>query len=96
MQSPLHFAARTGQIEVVEKILEKEANEKNPKDENGLTPFHWAAQNGNLDICQLFMKHLKEKSQEIPVQKSTTAQSRHNRSPQLNFQHDSSALNHLG
>ena len=82
MQSPLHFAARTGQIEVIEKILEKEANEKNPKDENGLTPFHWAAQNGNLDICQLFMKHLKEKSQEIPVQKSTTslpAQSRHNR-----------------
>ena len=80
MQSPLHFAARTGQIEVVENILEKEANEKNPKDDNGLTPFHWAAQNGNLDICQLFMKHLKEKSQEIPVQKSTTsAQSRHNR-----------------
>ena len=31
MQSPLHFAARTGKKEVVEKILEKEANEKNPK-----------------------------------------------------------------
>ena len=89
MQSPLHFAARTGQTEVVEKILEKEANEKNPKDENGLTPLHWAAQNGHLDVCQLFMKHLKEKSQEIPVQKSTSSQSRYNRdlSPQLSFQY---------
>ena len=54
MLSPLHFAARTGEIDVVRKIFQK-VEDKNPKDENGLTPLHWAAQNGNLGICQLII-----------------------------------------
>jgi len=42
--------------------------DKNPENDNGFTPLHEAAKNGNLDICQLILKNIKEFN---PSNKST-------------------------
>ena len=49
---PLHIAAMTGQTEKFMKLL-AEAEDKNPADKMGVTPYHLAAKNGHLQICHL-------------------------------------------
>jgi len=36
--------------------------EKNPKDEEDVTPLHLAAKSGHLDICKLLCSNLEEKN----------------------------------
>ena len=49
---PLHIAAMTGQTEKFMNLL-AEAEDKNPTEINGVTPYHLAAKNGHLEICHL-------------------------------------------
>ena len=44
----------------------KEVQDKNPKDEDGLTPFHVAAGNGHTEICRLIFNSVKEKNPKDP------------------------------
>ena len=53
-QVPMHIAAMTGQTEMFQK-LSYSAMDKNPKDDIGRTPLHFAAKNGHLSICQLII-----------------------------------------
>ena len=53
-QTLLHFAAMTGQVEIIKEIF-SDIMEKNPADSNGMTPYHFAAKHGQLEVCQLIM-----------------------------------------
>ena len=35
---------------------------KNPKDNDGQTPLHFAVRYGHFELCQLFMDNLEEKN----------------------------------
>ena len=37
--------------------------DKNPLDQNGRTPFHYAAKSGQLDICKAFVANLDDINQ---------------------------------
>ena len=39
-----------------------EVNDKNPKDKDGTTPLHWAANKGHFEIFKLIMESADEKS----------------------------------
>ena len=49
---PLHIAAMTGQTETFMNLL-AEAEDKNPSDINGVTPYHLAAKNGPIDMFEI-------------------------------------------
>ena len=36
--------------------------EKNPKDNDGVTPLHWAARHGHLAICQYIFERVQDKN----------------------------------
>ena len=67
---PLHFAARTGQGYLVDRLI-KEGADIMAEDDNGRTAFHWALKNGfnkvahqifkatNPEVSFRFMKELK-------------------------------------
>ena len=38
------------------------ANDKNPKDNSGRTPLHFAAQNGHFSVCQLIIENVDDKN----------------------------------
>ncbi|XP_055309695.1 uncharacterized protein LOC129573326 [Sitodiplosis mosellana] len=50
----LHFAARFGNKEIVQLLIENKAD-VNKKDDNGSTPLHWAAEKGRKEIVQLLI-----------------------------------------
>ena len=52
--SPLHIAAGIGDTQLWKKISEK-CDDKNPKNELGSTPLHFAAQKSHLEVCRLFL-----------------------------------------
>ena len=54
---PFHFAAEFGLLEICEMIMEN-MDEKNPKDDWGVTPLHRAAENGKLEVCKLIVESL--------------------------------------
>ena len=63
-QTLLHFAAMSGEEEIVKKIIkysqlckgQKFSILTNPKDNRGRTPLHFAAKNGHLEVLQLIWK----------------------------------------
>jgi len=64
-QTPLHMAAKCGQLEVVRVLLENDAN-INVTNEYGETPIYWAAEWGHLEVVRLLLEkganvHVKEK-----------------------------------
>ena len=60
-QTPLHFAARNGNLTISQLIIEN-VKDKNPKDDYGITPLHMAARNGHLSVCQLIIENVKNKN----------------------------------
>ena len=53
-ERPLHWAALTGDIDVVSLLIEHGAD-INAVDAQGLTALHWAAWQGQLDIAKLLV-----------------------------------------
>ena len=54
--TPLHYAAKRGQLEICELLIQHDAN-VNVKDNLRRTPLHRAASWGYLEICELLIKH---------------------------------------
>ena len=52
MNDLYHNAARTGAIEVIKAATRRDVNKK---DEDGMTPVHWAASCGHLDCLRLLI-----------------------------------------
>lgn len=52
--TPIHLAARSGHLHVVEALLEAGAN-PDSRDDGGMSPLHKAAENGFLEIVQLLI-----------------------------------------
>ena len=55
--TPLHFAANSGQLGAYQLIMENIVN-KNPGDYTGWTPLHSAAQNGHLIVVKPILSSL--------------------------------------
>ena len=54
-QAPLHLAVLTGNIAIVNLLMEKNAN-PNAKDHNGNTPLYNSALSGNLKIANVLLE----------------------------------------
>ncbi|HET9844009.1 MAG TPA: ankyrin repeat domain-containing protein [Gammaproteobacteria bacterium] len=48
----LHKAAKKGDLQKIEELLEANAIAINEQDQNGRTAMHYAAKNGNLEVCK--------------------------------------------
>ena len=59
--TPIHVAAGTGDLSLLEEIQKKE-EEKYPEDIEGFTPLHYAAQNGHLNICKALIEKMPNKN----------------------------------
>ena len=57
----LHLAARQGYTDICRLILDH-VEEKNPGNDNGLTPLHEAAGYGHSEICELIMERVEQKN----------------------------------
>lgn len=54
---PIHLASFSGNIELVNLLLDREGSELvNLKDQRGLSPLHWSARGGSRDIVKLLIK----------------------------------------
>ena len=63
--TPFHFAvpAAKGDLELSKFIIKNlENNDKNPKDDVGITPLHLAAEEGDLELCKLIVQNVTDKS----------------------------------
>ena len=60
-RSPLHRASLSGSWsgyrDIVEFLLEHQAKVDIQEDQTFATPFHWATQNRDLEICQVLLEH---------------------------------------
>ncbi|MDF2463202.1 MAG: putative ankyrin repeat harboring protein [Ramlibacter sp.] len=52
-ESPLMMAALKGHVDIVRKLIERDADVNKP----GWTPLHYAATNGHLTIIELLLEH---------------------------------------
>ena len=55
-------AAKSGNFPVCKSMLLKNMGNPNPADEDKVTAFHYAAENGHWEICCLIIKYLKHKN----------------------------------
>jgi ankyrin repeat protein len=44
------------------RVLKASPRCKNPADNDGWTPLHWAAENGQLEIVKLLLEHAEDKN----------------------------------
>jgi len=62
-QTPIHFAAMTGQNHFVQNIIERiGAKVLLFRDQRGRTPLHFAAQHGQLPVCELIIANVENKN----------------------------------
>lgn len=54
-ESALHLAVKSGNLHIVEFVLNGMRVSPNVRDAFGRTPLHWAAQTGNVEICELLL-----------------------------------------
>jgi ankyrin repeat protein len=57
-ESAIHLAVKSGDVRLVDFVLQEMRVNPNLRDAFGRTALHWAAQQGNVDICEsLLMYH---------------------------------------
>ena len=56
--TPLHWAAGNGKLNVVMWYLEKLAEDKNPANEKDQTPLDWAKDRGHLEVVKAISEYL--------------------------------------
>jgi len=66
LKTPFHLAAKRGYLPVCQFIIAN-ADDKNPKDDRGMTPLHVAAQYGHLQICELIIANTDDKGPKSDV-----------------------------
>ena len=59
--TPLHWAAILGYLDICKYIMEKLDNE-HPKNANGKSPIHFAAQYGHLEVYKLLVENIEDKN----------------------------------
>ena len=52
---PFRYSAKYGNLEVCRFFINN-IDDKNPKDDEGLTPLHLAAENGKFQVCQMILE----------------------------------------
>ena len=52
--TPLHYAARDGQVRMARMLVSEFGAEVNVKDKAEWTPLHFAAYNGQVEVVRLF------------------------------------------
>ena len=63
--TPLHTAVLGGQYEIVQFLISTlKKDERNPAADNGVTPAHFAAERGMIDILDLLLPDLENKNPE--------------------------------
>ena len=62
--TPSHVAAGTGKLELL-KSIEKITGDENPKDGEGWTPLHYAAQNGYLNVIEYSL--MRKKTEKLMI-----------------------------
>ncbi|KAF4323780.1 hypothetical protein BBO99_00000993 [Phytophthora kernoviae] len=55
--TPVHAAARDGELEDLREILRQDATQAMALDKYGLTPLHWACDRGNAAEAQLLLQN---------------------------------------
>ena len=58
--TPLHWAAKNGQTEIVKLLLQlpkEKGIDPNARDGLDMTPLHWAVENGHTQIVELLLQH---------------------------------------
>ena len=60
-QKIFFHAARYGHVDFC-KIIINGLTDKNPKDQKGTTPLHWAAANGHGKICEMILDEIVDKN----------------------------------
>ncbi len=68
----LHEAVKAGDLEKIKTLVTQKNERINQPDENGMTPLHWAAANGHLDIARFLVKkganpNAKDKDGDVPL-----------------------------
>ena len=53
--SPLHVAAKTGNMDMADALIERSAY-VNERDQYGRTTLHWAAKNGHVEMVEFLVK----------------------------------------
>lgn len=47
-------------------LIAENLEDKNPQSDNGLTPLHIAAEEGNVEVCKFLIEEIKNKNPKLP------------------------------
>ena len=53
--TPLHESVRDGEADKALALLQEEGTDVNAQDQNGMTPLHYTATNGEVDLAELLI-----------------------------------------
>ena len=61
-ESPIYVAGGIGDVELFNSVKEKTGLSENYKDDDEMTPFHTAAYNNRLSLCEVIIEQLQDKN----------------------------------